>query len=293
MTERDFQGKEIKLKGKEFTVQEPIGSLYFVHGISANWVDYTMLLVPLKNMGFNVFAYNQRGHGNSPGQYDPKIAADDLEHILENEAPSSRLGIIGHSIGCYTALEVVKRYESTGWLIDGVFMIEPFLGMDFLNLPQRYCIKALSKIASPLKVVDRWLNSAEKFREKNGFHQRDVIASYASLAGLHSDDVKGIETKVGFMLTDNDEVLGTSNKKHFYNCLKRIWKVCPNYTDHSVEVSGLNHCLNANKNDMSPFLNDNPLKYSKDPDLHAQMLAKRANIVYRIGKFFRSAFENT
>ena len=283
---REFKGKNIQLKGVDFLAEPsddgsvPFGSIYFVHGLSGCWDDYVNLLVPLSEY-FNIYAYNQRGHGNSPGKYSASSAADDLEEIINRS--TGPVGILAHSVGCYTAAEVAKRFEGNDWVLNGVFMIEPYLGMDFLCDSKRCAVRLLNKLAPALKLVDRFLNSNEPLRERLGFKQRNAIETYSSLVNFDSEQLKGLKTDVAFMLSDNDEVLGTYDQAHYFACISRLRELF-NYLDYSGHVIGLNHCLNKERGDFDPFLKP---RYPGQKDLRKDM----ENILDRIYRFFKYVFE--
>ncbi|MEM3154079.1 MAG: alpha/beta fold hydrolase [Candidatus Woesearchaeota archaeon] len=262
---------------------KPLGSLYFVHGISARWEDYASLLVPLSR-SFNVYAYNQRGHGSSPGKFDVMAAADDLECIIEKEREGP-IGILAHSLGCMAAV-VAKRFEKKGKPLDGVFMMAPYLGMEFLRWPQRYAIRVLSHLRPALKIVDRLLNSMESWREKHGFHQRYVLDSFAELASVNAEDSRGMTMPVGYILTENDRVLGTHRQKHYFACMDLLRNLLPhgvNYTN--TEIAFLNHCLNMDV--VKPYL----IPFLKVEPRTAEREAQRAYVLGSIYLFFKAVFE--
>src|SRR3990172_10175062 len=97
--QRKYAGSGIILNGAEAVsnVQEPLGTIYFVPGLSGTWGDYSPLILPLAKR-FRVCTYDQRGHASSPGKFDVRACADDLEQIIANG--SRPAGIIGHSISC-------------------------------------------------------------------------------------------------------------------------------------------------------------------------------------------------
>ena len=253
-----YEGNGITLKGAEFVPkkQSSLGTIYLIPGISAVWGDYTTLIVPLAKR-FRVCTYNQRGHGNSPGRFDVRSAVDDLERIISKE--SSPVGIIGHSISCKEAVDVAKRFEENGKPLDGVYMIEPFLGIEFLNWPQKAMAHLAYGFTPALRFIDDAFNDLKKLRELNGLNNRDVLASYGALAREKSSDCAGLTTPVGFMLSDNDGTLGTNSMNHYLKCIGLLNKLFPNHENifHSAEgdsyaAKGLNHCLNLNG--FRPFL---------------------------------------
>ncbi len=280
--QRQYAGSGIMLNGAEAVskVQEPLGTIYFVPGLSGTWSDYTPLLVPLAKR-FRICTYDQRGHASSPGKFDVRACADDLEQIIANG--SRPAGIIGHSISCKIAVDVAKRYEKNGNPIQGVYMIEPFLGVDFLNWPQQAVVYAIRGLSPALHFVDDAFNEFKRLRELNGFNNRDFLASYGSMARLDSSECAGLKAPIGYMLADNDSTLGTNSKKHFNKCIKRLNELFfgdriefPWYESDSYAAKELNHCLN--RTGFRPFLRN---EKGKNKDV----------IIFAIQSFFYNIFE--
>ncbi len=279
---RTYEGSGITLNGAEGVPkkQKPLGTIYFLPGLSGTWEDYTPLLVPLAKC-FRICTYDQRGHRDSPGKFDIEKCTDDLEHIISSEG-TRPAGIIGHSISCREAVEVAKRFEKSKNPLQGVYMIEPCLGVDFLNWPQKAATHFAYGLTPALRFIDDAVNGLKKLREINGLSNRDVIAGYGSLARMNSSDCAGLQTPVGFMLSDSDGTLGTNNKRHFDTCIKRLNELFftdrigfPWYRSESAFVNGLNHCLNFKGH--RPFLKKETYK-------------DKGIIPFAVGAFFYEVF---
>lgn len=263
MGARKYEGSGILLNGKEWNPPRSVSTIYFVHGISAKWPDYEELLEPLTGR-FQVHAYNQRGHGDSPGSYDLDKAADDLEHIIGSEDKPS--AILAHSMGCRTAVEVAKRFEHKGKPLAGIYLMQPYLGDKSVDKPQRFGMRMIEAMLPAMHVIDDALNAVRPLCRFAGFNQRDILQSYANLTRRDDNDCNVLEkTTVGFMLADKDYVLGTNNQSHYFESMERLREFFPYRlgTDHlrpeaplnwddSGRVVGLNHCLNLRG--MRPFL---------------------------------------
>lgn len=273
--ERLYEGKGIVLKGAEFYSKSvvPLGNVFFVPGLNARWDDYTPLLIPLAQR-YHVHAYSQRGHGASPGKFDLEKTADDLESIIEREdvMPS---GIIAHSLSAVTALNVAKRFEEKGRALQGVYLIQPLLDMKCLNWLQQAVLHGIYGLNPALRFIDDFLNGL-KLREKLGFHVRDVIKNHASIVRMESYK-QNIETPVGYMLADNDYVLGTNSKRHYEKCIDRLNHLF-GFNDDSSAAQGLNHCLNFKKH--VPFLR---VEKGKPKDV----------VIFLIKSFFYNAFSKS
>jgi pimeloyl-ACP methyl ester carboxylesterase len=250
--------------------------------LSGRWKDYTPILSGLSD-DFNVFAYDQRGHGSSPGVYSPQKAADDLETIVQRDQGS--VGIIGHSIGCHTAVEVAKRFEAKGTPLKGVYLLEPCLGIDSFTGGKQKIFNILDALYYLCAPFDALLTALPFVRRSLGLHQKFPLYTLAELAQISSHDCENLNsTPVGYMLADKDKVLGTNNQKHYFACMERLrelfsWRAgfrgVPVPYDDSHHVAGLNHCFNLKG--YTPFLKDEEGKNS-------------SKIVERIVAFFECVF---
>ncbi len=277
---KSFKGSNIMLKGVQLPSKADLGTVYFVHGLSGRWKDYKPLLEPLSD-AFDVRAYDQRGHGKSPGVYNFESATDDLESILEDE-DRKPAGILGHSLGCRSAIEVAKRFERKGKPLGGIYLLEPCLGIESISQPKQKSLLKLKKYAPLLAPLDLVLNLLPFIRVPMGLNQRYVTRTLVGLTEMHSSECRGIkQTPAGYMLADNDSILGNDNQLDFSNSMNMLKEVFQYQTpevraiDDSGVVAGLNHCFNYKGH--RPFLKNEQNKDSNQ-------------IVRKIADFFYTAF---
>ncbi len=279
---RTYDGSGITLDGAEGVPkrQKPLGTIYFIPGLSAIWDDYLPLIMPLAKR-FKVCTYDQRGHGSSPGKFDVSSAADDLENIIskDNTRP---VGIIGHSVGAKIAVDVAKRFEKSNQPLQGVYFIQPVLGADFLGVLQRAVVHLLYGLTPAVRFVDDILNEFKRLRKFNGVNNRDFIAGYGSVARMDSAECAGMDTSVGYMLANGDVTLGLNSKRHYFRCVAGLSRLFPSqagvfqsFDSDSPYVRGLNHCLN--RKGFRPFLKNEKYK-------------GRDAIVFAVESFFCEAF---
>ena len=91
---------------------EPRASVALVHGVGEHGSRYANVIVPLVDDGYAVYAYDQRGHGRSPG---PRVHIDrwaeyrdDLGaflRLVRERAPDRPLALYGHSMGSLVVLD--------------------------------------------------------------------------------------------------------------------------------------------------------------------------------------------
>lgn len=85
-----------------YKIENPKGTLCIIHGLGEHQERYAHVAKFYSEHGFNVFSYDQRGHGKSEGKrgHSPGIEfnLDDLERVIQT-IPKEHLFIYGHSFG--------------------------------------------------------------------------------------------------------------------------------------------------------------------------------------------------
>lgn len=105
-------------------------TVLMVHGLSEHGARYTQVAAQLNAWGFDVYAYDQYGHGLSSGtrgRLPPQHQfVDDLVSVLDHTrsrmAAGSRLILLGHSMGGLVATSAVARGLCT---VDGLVLSSP------------------------------------------------------------------------------------------------------------------------------------------------------------------------
>ena len=119
-----------------------VGTVLIVHGLGEHCGRYATLAARLNQWGWHVVAYDQRGHGASPGGRGQLSEPDDLLHDLARmiehvrSARPGRLVLLGHSMGGL----VTARFVAAGlpgtvapWYreVDALVLSSPALAIDF------------------------------------------------------------------------------------------------------------------------------------------------------------------
>lgn len=85
-----------------------------IHGWTCNLSNFPRQVEHLVALGYRVFAYDQRGHGQSePGAfaYSTGVLADDLHAVLEVIVPEGQKALlVGHSMGGITIMAWAGKY---------------------------------------------------------------------------------------------------------------------------------------------------------------------------------------
>jgi len=225
-----------------------LASVVFCEGISSHYEDYMPFLDEIGEI-FDVAAFNHRGHGKSQGIYDSMLLSDDLDSVLSDEklVIAHSLVPVTHSVGAVSPLGSEKKADS-------VFMINPYLGPDFLGPNQRallYLTKffTYSYLHKPIQQI----LSIGNISKNMGFHNKNFISDYTNLLNVPKEYSR--DKNVGIIVSDKDEVIGTLNNRQHYDYIRRtLIGMFDNVMDYSHSAYGLNHCLNLNKGDLVPFM---------------------------------------
>ena len=122
-----------------FTVKNSCGSVVLIHGFTEFYKKLYEMAWYLLNMGYNVFMYDQRGHGHSTRKVDNLFLTHvdsfddyqkDLDCIVNKvvipAAPDTPIHIIGHSMGgAVTALYLKEHGNKIGRVVLSSPMIAP------------------------------------------------------------------------------------------------------------------------------------------------------------------------
>lgn len=107
--------------------------LLFVHGLAEHSGRYLHVLDYFANAGFDCWAYDYRGHGQSPGlrvhvrQFDEFLSDLAAARRLVGEAqPDKPLFLVGHSQGGLIVLREALAHPAG---LEGIVVSSPFLGM--------------------------------------------------------------------------------------------------------------------------------------------------------------------
>jgi acylglycerol lipase len=106
-TEEHFSAHDgAQLFARRWAVDAPRASVVIVHGYGEHCGRYEDVAQFLNGLGCSVFAYDQRGHGRSPGKrgFIRRFAAlpEDLHAFLQHVAPAFEdraVFLLGHSMG--------------------------------------------------------------------------------------------------------------------------------------------------------------------------------------------------
>lgn len=113
--------------------QDATGVLLFVHGLAEHSGRYTHVMEHFTARGYDCWAFDYRGHGQSSG---PRVHVHHFDEFLmdlrathsmvREKCPGMPLVLVGHSQGGLVALRYTLAYPDD---LDGIIVSSPFLGI--------------------------------------------------------------------------------------------------------------------------------------------------------------------
>ena len=132
-------------------------SVLLVHGLGEHIGRYTHVAAQLNAWGWQVFGYDQRGHGRSEGPRGRLRADDDLLHDLAAVIDATRaampgpLVLLGHSMGGLVAARFVAGGGSWVRPVDALVLSSPALDPG-MSIPQKLLLASLGRLAPNLRL---------------------------------------------------------------------------------------------------------------------------------------------
>lgn len=133
------------------------GTCVIVHGLGEHGGKYAEWFEAAVARGYHIAAYDQRGHGRTPGRRGDYVFDDlvgDLERFLgvaRDRYPDLPLFVVAHSLGALVALRLAGSLEGVEDGIRGVVLSSPPIALaDGRPGWARWGIRLLSRIAPGL-----------------------------------------------------------------------------------------------------------------------------------------------
>lgn len=173
MVRRDgfFEGWDsARLYFRAWEVSRSIASVLIVHGIGEHSGRHENTASYLANKGFSVYAYDQRGHGLSPGKRGHVRAFDeyisDLSRFITRcKTEAGKVFLLGQSFG---GLIVLNYAEKGDGRLAGVIASSPAISLGFkLPLHIRLIGWTMSAIMPSFNLEDRNVSAAYLSHDNN------------------------------------------------------------------------------------------------------------------------------
>jgi alpha-beta hydrolase superfamily lysophospholipase len=158
-------------------------SVLIVHGLGEHIGRYTHVAAQLNAWGWQVFGFDQRGHGRSEGPRGGLAADDDLLHDLAAVIDAVRatqpgpLVLLGHSMGGLVAARFVAGGGAWARPVDALVLSSPALDPG-MSIPQKLLLASLGRLAPNLAVGNglkpQWIS-----------HDAQVVRNYVADPLVH------------------------------------------------------------------------------------------------------------
>ncbi len=202
-------------------------TIILIHGSGQSHVVWSLTTQYLSDQGYNVFAVDLPGHGNSEGESLRTIeeSADWLEKFTKTIGINT-LSILGHSQGCLIALEYANKFPSKiKKLIFVAGSYEIPVNKSLINLAQSGDMESLNLMmkwgygyskqfigGNPLQKI---LNSSREVREVLAV---DLVACNNYKNGIKA--AKEIKFPTLFIFGELDKMIKIENGKKFADLVK-------------------------------------------------------------------------
>ncbi|AFZ56431.1 alpha/beta hydrolase [Anabaena cylindrica FACHB-243] len=158
----------IKLKTRE---KQQISAVYlpnnqakytilYAHGNAEDLGDIKGTLKKLRDLGFNIFAYDYRGYGTSEGTPTENHAYQDIEtaynYLIEDlKIKPEKIIVFGRSVGGGSAVDLAVRKPVAGLILESAFtsafrFVVPFPVLPFDKFTN---LDKIKKVKSPVLVI--------------------------------------------------------------------------------------------------------------------------------------------
>ena len=203
------------------TVENPKANVLIVHGMAEHAQRYDDFANFLNKNGFNVYAYDQRGHGKTAGSIEKQgffaekdgwnKVVGDLKTLIETadaDFPGIPVFILGHSMGTFVTRTYIADYDDCvrGVILSGTTGSAGLLGKIGILLTniimlfkkknsQSPLMDSLSfgdfnKAFKPNRTKFDWLSRDEKQVDK---YVDDPYCGAVFSVGFYNDMMKGLE----------------------------------------------------------------------------------------------------
>jgi acylglycerol lipase len=166
----------IQLYVTSWLVENARAAVLIVHGIGEHSGRYGHVIAALNARGYNVFAYDQRGHGKSGGQRmyieTPDLLPDDVAVVRESlyaELGNLPLFVYGHSMGSLVSLAYAIDHQED---LAGLILTGAPLDFDSNVSP---VLMAVSKVAN--RLLPR-MQALDLVNPKDLSHDPAVVKAY-------------------------------------------------------------------------------------------------------------------
>ncbi|NPA68038.1 MAG: alpha/beta hydrolase [Chlorobi bacterium] len=221
-TEHEFTADDgVKIVYYKHAAEDAKASVIIVHGMAEHAQRYDEFADFLSKNGFNVYAYDQRGHGKTAGSIEKlgffaekegwnKVTAD-LKKMIErvkSDSPGLPVFLLGHSMGTFVVRTYIADYndEVNGVLLSGTAGSAGLLGKAGILLTELIMLFKKKDSPSPLMNAMSFGDFNKAFKpnrtdfdwlcrddKKVDEYVNDPFCGAVFSAGFYNDMLKGLE----------------------------------------------------------------------------------------------------
>ncbi|MEK7357070.1 MAG: lysophospholipase, partial [Bdellovibrionota bacterium] len=248
--------EEVELFFQSWTTRGARGTLVVTHGISEHSESYAKTADDLCKLGWNVVAWDIRGHGRSEGKrghvddfvdYSRDLAVF-LRHLKRHGLLEKPFALVGHSMGGLITLRYLIDSTLDAPRPGAVALSSPLLGVALAVPPvKEYAAKFLNRVwpsmtlQNEIKYDDlvrdsEWLKTYEKDPLR---HDKISSALYLGMFGV-IDEVKASGAKITLpfllMAAGQERIVSLSAIKEFFPTIASTNKKLLVYEDSYHEI---------------------------------------------------------
>jgi pimeloyl-ACP methyl ester carboxylesterase len=133
--------------------------LILIHGIGASHQIWDTVIPHLIEAGFQTYAIDLLGHGESDKPRDPsEYHIDDIytqiDGLIQRLSFDEPITIIGHSMGGYIGLKIALQRRDT---LKSLILVNPFYSPDQLSIPLRAAVRRPTISTRVLNITPQWI----------------------------------------------------------------------------------------------------------------------------------------
>ncbi len=208
------------------------------HGYKANWRAVLGVADKIRSMGYNVFMFDFRAHGDSAGEissfgfHEGKDAAAAVQYVDEHYGDrSKKLFYYGHSMGAAAIMMTpasLKKYpdalKTVTDRLDGMVLDSPYANIDVKNVPEirGFLDGSIKGWYAPIvrnlarQVVNGLEDEAQRYlkldRPFSKLHPATIMKTSPQLAGKPILMIHGVK----------DQTTAFEQARHNFKTLKRV-----------------------------------------------------------------------
>ncbi|MBL7068568.1 MAG: alpha/beta hydrolase [Candidatus Omnitrophica bacterium] len=245
--ESSFKGYDgIELFYQAWLPKRERGSIVIVHGAGEHSSRYAHVGDYFANLGYAVYAYDQRGHGRSRGRRG--CVKNFNEYILDLKRFASRLSakenifILGHSLGGLIAIRFTMDYPEG---ITGLIATSPVLGLN-MRVPawKKFLAYALHLIYPTFTLIDDAIPSRYLSHDTNVCESCDndplvhklrsvrFFTEYLKTSIRTTGEPGKLKTPCLILQAGDDKIASVEAVKRFYQKIsseKKTLKIYPHF----------------------------------------------------------------